>query len=164
MNQLKLIYDFSHRSIDFESLLWPLLCVAAGFAIFYYSKKDTTQKERNRTKGIGIVFILFSGLFSAMIIPSHLKEYFTTKNIYENKKYIIVEGHVDHYHPMPWGGHDTERFEVKGVEFEYSDYDLTDYGYNNTASKGGVIKDNLYVRISYFNNGRRNVILKLETE
>jgi hypothetical protein len=65
---------------------------------------------------------------------------------------------------MPEGGHDTERFTVNGVAFEYSDYDLNDYGYNNSATKGGAIKEGLFVRIDYFNKGTKNVILRLETE
>jgi len=65
---------------------------------------------------------------------------------------------------MPYGGHDTERFDVNGIHFEYSDFMEGDYGYNNAASCGGAIKEGLKVRIGYFNNGNKNVILKLETQ
>lgn len=63
---------------------------------------------------------------------------------------------------MPESGHDSERFDV--IPFEFSDYDASDYGYNNAASKGGAIKEQLHVRITYFYNGDKNVILRLETE
>ena len=84
-------------------------------------------------------------------------------NAYKNKQYSIVEGRVSNYHPMPKEGHDYERFTVNGIDFEFSDYDLT-YGYRNAASKGGAIKKDLFVRIYYFNNKGVNLILRLETE
>ena len=164
MEDLKLVYDFSTRPIDLQSMLLPLLFVAVGFILFYSGKKYSNRFERNRTRGLGIAFILLSGLASYLTIPANLKEYFTTKKMYVSRQYKIVEGRVENFHPMPWAGHDTERFDVKDVHFEFSDYDLTDYGYNNAASKGGAIKADLYVKIAYFNNGNRNVILRLETE
>lgn len=69
----------------------------------------------------------------------------------------IVEGRVEHFHPMPSAGHDTERFEVKGVAFSYSDYILT-AGFNNTSSHGGPIREGLPVRICY----RDGEILRLD--
>lgn len=93
-----------------------------------------------------------------------IKDYFKTKQVFDNKLYKIVEGRVCNYHPMPISGHDTERFDVNGIHFAFSDGDISDYGYNNAAINGGAIKDSLYVQISYFYNGTRNVILKLETE
>ncbi len=112
----------------------------------------------------GILFASFSALFSAFVIPSQIAAYRNVNKSLANKNYQIVEGRVENYHPMPAGGHDTERFTVDNVQFEYSDYDLTDYGYNNAASKGGVIREGLYVKIGFINNGNRNLILKLETE
>ncbi|MFD1604184.1 hypothetical protein ACFSJW_08230 [Flavobacterium artemisiae] len=73
-----------------------------------------------------------------------------------------VEGYVTNFHEMPSSGHDTERFKVRNVEFEFSDFDLTDFGYNNAKSKGGEIDENTYIRIYYYQSKKRNVILKLE--
>jgi hypothetical protein len=69
----------------------------------------------------------------------------------------VVEGVVENFHPMPKSGHDTERFEVNGVHFSYSDYVMSP-GFNNTASHGGPIRDGLQVRICH-NSGD---ILRLE--
>ena len=60
----------------------------------------------------------------------------------------IVEGRVADFHPMPPAGHDTERFEVNGVPFSYSDYIITS-GFNQSASHGGPIREGLPVRICY---------------
>ena len=112
----------------------------------------------------GIIFASFGGLICVILIPSMFSDYSNTKSIYLEKKYQTTEGTVENYHPMPESGHDSERFTVNGVEFEFSDFDLSDYGYNNAASHGGAIKAGIEVRIGYFNNGHKNVILKLETE
>ena len=60
----------------------------------------------------------------------------------------VVEGVVENFHPMPKSGHDTERFEVNGVGFSYSDY-IMSAGFNNTASHGGPIREGLPVRICH---------------
>jgi hypothetical protein len=51
----------------------------------------------------------------------------------------------------------TESFTVNGRQFSYSYGDSTS-GYHTTAGHGGVIRDDLYVRISYY----QNKILRLE--
>jgi hypothetical protein len=71
----------------------------------------------------------------------------------------IVEGKVEHFHPMPASGHDTERFDVNGVPFSYSDY-IVSAGFNNSASHGGPIREGLPVRICY----RDGEILRLEVQ
>jgi len=68
-----------------------------------------------------------------------------------------VEGVVQDFVPMPYQGHATESFTVKGIRFAYSDYIVTS-GFNNTASHGGPIRQGLYVRIWYSGND----ILKLQ--
>jgi len=69
----------------------------------------------------------------------------------------VVEGRVENFHPMPSGGHDTERFEVNGTHFSYSDFMVT-AGFNNAASHGGPIREGLQVRICH----QSGVILRLE--
>ncbi|QDH35915.1 hypothetical protein [Porphyrobacter sp. YT40] len=68
-----------------------------------------------------------------------------------------VEGRVENFHPMPREGHDTERFEVAGKSFSYSDYIMSS-GFNNSASHGGPIREDLQVRICH----QSGVILRLE--
>jgi hypothetical protein len=172
MDNFKLIYKFSERSPDYGIMLFLLIFVFIGIGIFLYHKNvvdknaKTTLGTNKRKSGMffGIIFSSFAILVSAFVIPSQFSTYNKTNRIYQYKLYQTVQGIVENYHPMPEGGHDTERFTVGGVPFEYSDYDLTDYGYNNAASKGGAIKEGLLVRIGYFNNGSKNVILKLETK
>lgn len=73
-----------------------------------------------------------------------------------------MAGNVSNYIPMPFNGHANEKFDVENIHFEFSDYDRSDYGYNNTRSHGGVIKDGIYVKIKYVSSQEKNIILKLE--
>jgi hypothetical protein len=60
---------------------------------------------------------------------------------------------------MPYAGHALETFSVDGVPFGYSDFNITD-GFNNTASHGGPIHGDSYVRICY--DPKDSAILRLE--
>jgi hypothetical protein len=69
----------------------------------------------------------------------------------------VVEGRVSNFKPMPYGGHQYERFCVESRCFYYSDY-ASSVGFNNTSSHGGPIKADLPVRVTFVGNA----ILKLE--
>jgi hypothetical protein len=77
----------------------------------------------------------------------------------EENRCWMVEGPVDHFVPMPYGGHASESFSVHGVPFKYSDFMITG-GFNNTVSHGGPITSDSHVRICY--DPSNNVILRLE--
>ena len=65
---------------------------------------------------------------------------------------------------MPYEGHAKETFEINGVKFSYSDYNIHP-GYNNTKSHGGVITGNgqhLKIRYVYFNEVYGNIIMYIE--
>lgn len=63
---------------------------------------------------------------------------------------------------MPYSGHKQESFEVNGVRFEYSDFEVT-IGYHNAKSHGGVIKeDGQYLKIGYVNYWSINHIVYIE--
>ena len=67
----------------------------------------------------------------------------------------VVTGPVEHFHPMPFQGHDVESFDVAGVHFAYSDYEVTQ-GFNNTSSHGGLVREGLIVRIHYVRVGNES--------
>jgi hypothetical protein len=173
MGEWKLVYDFGSRFPipDFFFFI-PLILTLVGLIVYYHNKsavstKETITFEINKRKYImvfGLIFATVCGLFFIITVTSFFQEFFLTSKIYRNKEYQIVEGKVGNYHPMPHGGHDSERFQVNNIHFKYSDYDLSNFGYNNAASHGGVIRENLLVRIAYFHNGDKNIILKLETK
>lgn len=69
----------------------------------------------------------------------------------------FVEGVVTNFIPMPYEGHASETFEVKGRRFRYSDYRIT-AGFNNTKSHGGPLGEGVYIRIWH----KGNEIARLE--
>ncbi|WP_073404838.1 hypothetical protein [Mucilaginibacter sp. OK098] len=74
-----------------------------------------------------------------------------------------VAGTIKDYYPESKEGH-GEEFTVQGILFHYSHFEEGRSGYHQTFLYGGVIRQNLYVKITYYNDGDRNAILKLETE
>ncbi len=75
----------------------------------------------------------------------------------------IVERPVADYFPESKDGH-GEEFTVQGILFHYSHFEEGWSGYHQTFLYGGAIRQNLYIRITYYDDGDRNAILKLETE
>ncbi|WP_419788591.1 hypothetical protein [Mucilaginibacter sp. SP1R1] len=130
------------------------VCVILFF-IFFQKNND----------GVTIIGIMTTGAIFLLVAWLSTKSYIENREIYNSKDLLFVEGRVMKYCSMPYEGHADETFEVNGVGFVFSDYQQIGIGgYNNAASHGGVIKSNLYVRIGYYNNGERKVILQLETE
>lgn len=159
------VYDFGDQSISLL-FLFPIPFLVVGLLIFFYQKNISNDKDSlMKTKKLGLYFgIVFSSFSTLMLISMAIccfGEYYKTKDIYDNHHFGIVEGSVENYHLY---GHDVEVFDVKNTHFEYSYYDSPYYGYNTTASHDGVIKSNLYVKIAYFNDGDKNVILKLDVK
>jgi hypothetical protein len=149
-----LVYDAATASFPWDTVFHVALMLAAGAGFFVVS---VIRKRRGHIIFM-IVWIagvlLLGGLGSSNVIH----QYVQCKRWSESRDYSLVEGTVTNFHPMPKSGHDTERFTVEGVKFEYSDFDLSKGGFNNTASHGGPIREGLPVRIAY-RDGR---ILKLE--
>ncbi|CAD0005832.1 hypothetical protein [Flavobacterium salmonis] len=168
MNTFETVYDFSSGDgfSRFAILLFPI-----GF--FLFSKLRITPKIEEKEaedffldnleseKSIAFIIKYFSLILFVMLLILFSIKYCKTYFLYKDSK-IITQGFVNNFHPMPSGGHDSERFTVNGVEFKFSDFDISDFGYNNAKSHGGAIDENKYVRISYIKVKGSNQILKLE--
>jgi hypothetical protein len=171
MEQWQTVYDFADRFPKFGWMAFVLTFVAVGWAIRSHSNPATDDDlvnplfdltRRQSHKLFGTVFVSFAGLMALLVIPSTILDYVHTRASYTHRTYQIVEGSVTDFDPMPVTGHRVETFKVAGIRFAFSDFDESDYGYNNTASHGGVIRQGLWVRICYLPRQERNVILKLE--
>jgi hypothetical protein len=107
---------------------------------------------------VGVVYIIV--LFMALSLSPFggVRDMFgRAKEAYVRGQYSVVEGTVADFHPMPYSGHQMETFSVNGVQFSYSDYVIVPC-FNNTASRGGPIRQGLRVRIAYSGD----CILRLE--
>lgn len=105
------------------------------------------------------VFLGFAILWTLITFGSTYSEHRRHQVLARSNSCRIVEGPVENFVPMPYGGHANESFAVANVRFEYSDFAISD-SFNNTSSHGGPIDENSYVRICYDPSGNR--ILRLE--
>lgn len=107
---------------------------------------------------------LFVAALSALVFSFQAGFYQRTVGAYKRGEYQIIEGYVEHFEPMPYTGHSYESFDICGVSFFYSDYDVHP-GYNNTKSHGGVITGNgqhLRIGYVYYDETYGNVIVYIE--
>ena len=93
-------------------------------------------------------FFLFSVIWVVVAGISVLGDGLKASKRAESGNCKVIEGVVSDFHPMPFGGHDTERLTVNGVPFSYSDYIVT-AGFHQSASHGGPMREGLPVRICY---------------
>ena len=153
------VFDASNKPLDWGFMFAgvPFLTVAIGMWLF-------RQQPAMRRRG-GAVFPLFVGGFSLLwtILVSAwlITGYLAAQSALREGTAKVVEGPVENFHPMPFTAHDTERFDVGGVHFEYGDYGITP-GFNNSSSHGGPVHADEYVRIHYIAGPSGPVIVRLE--
>lgn len=91
-------------------------------------------------------------------------QYKTTLLTSNSSNLKVTEGEVNDYYSNLKDGHRQEKFSVHGIEFHNAQFEEGRSGYYQTAWDGGLISANEYVRVTYYYDGYRNAILKLETE
>lgn len=171
------VYEFTKQKPDYTVLLFPLIFIIIGLFIFFIAYNSTPDIDkpinsfnpRKRKLLIGSVFVALPLFAIFQIVGFKNSTYSETTEALSTNKIKIVEGKVENYHPMPYEGHDQEKFDVNGVHFEFSDYTFSDEGYHNAASHGGAIHGGIYVRINYYEKHNpdyaeyySNIITKLE--
>jgi len=164
----KALYQFHFDVVSFLPCFIPIL-VGLGFffAWKWYPKQNPGVQERGKNghrtyvvvKFIGWIVGTFAFLLGVLIIVSYIWNFQSTKQLLKENDVKIVEGYVTNYHPMPWSGHDTERFTINGVYFEYANA-VIENCYHNAATHGGVITHNgQHLKIKYIQNSMGNKIL-----
>lgn len=106
---------------------------------------------------VGYFMVVFACIWSVFAFSKTYGEYAGLRSDYRKGRFLVVEGNVTNFHPMPYEGHQEECFSVQTETFCYSDYVITG-GFNNTASHGGPLREGLPVRVSYIGNA----IVRLE--
>ena len=150
---------------DWRFSAFGLIFVAIGVFLFFAPRilKATGipfMDFKSKTSWLYRYFFLgFAILWTVAAFLGTFTSYLRHRALVRNNKCKVVEGPVENFVPMPVTGHSDESFSVAGVPFKYSDYSVTD-AFNNTASHGGPIDQNSYVRICYDPKG--NAILRLE--
>ncbi len=162
-----ILYEATSK-FDFSIFTIPIIMIILMLVFPWIMKKSCESKDiKLNTKFVklfclgGIAFVTF---LSAVVLIAQLNMYSKTVGAYSRGEYQTVEGYVENFDPMPYEGHADESFEINGVKFSYSDYNIHP-GYNNTKSHGGVIKENgqhLKIGYVYLNETYGNIIVYIE--
>jgi len=168
MNSNQFVKVFDVLDAGFETWMFPAfglifvvigLCILIGPAILRAWGIPFRENRRWSSRLTGYFFVVFATLWTGTAFYATYSQYQRNRTMVEQNRCWGVEGPVEHFVPMPYGGHASETFSVHGVPFKYSDFTITG-GFNNTASHGGPITPDAYVRICY--DPSNNVIVRLE--
>jgi tryptophan-rich sensory protein len=157
------VVDSGFKDWTFSAFGLIFVAIGIAFAFFPALIKATgipfldVQSKFQRV--LRFAFPLFAILWTVITFSMTYSQHLRHKSLAQGNGCRVVEGPVEQFVPMPYGGHAVESFSVSGISFRYSDFIVTD-GFNNTASHGGPIRSDSYVRICYDPTG--NVILRLE--
>jgi hypothetical protein len=157
------VVDSGFRDWTFSA--FGLIFVAIGIVIAFFPAVIKTigipylEVQSKLQKVFRYAFLSFAVLWTVITFSGTYSQHLRHKSLAQENGCRVVEGPVEHFVPMPYGGHAVESFSVSGISFGYSDFIVTD-GFNNTSSHGGPIRGDSYVRICYDPAG--NVILRLE--
>jgi hypothetical protein len=151
-----LYYDFLQEAVTpYFGQHTVIPFALAAMCIFWFSKYLQAPKNVR----------LFIFIFSVLIVITVSLARFTEHNELEHMRELLrsgaiskVEGPIENMTLMPYHGHALESITVQGRTFEYSEFHLAPGFRGTVARSGSILRNGLFVRISYF----RNYILRIE--
>ena len=147
------VYDVSRDSVAIS--LWFALFL--GLAVFgTLGAINWRQRPLSRPVLLCAAFVWVSCWASVIYVQARALS--SCRHLLHTGRVKVVEGTVQDFVPMRYLSNGLESFAVSNVRFSYSDFDLSQCGFRNTASHGGPITPGLQVRITYSDNS----ILRLE--
>ena len=161
------IISYMFKEIDDRTGIFRLdedtYSICIEYSDVSFAKANDEEAENIFFKWLGWIVGVFCFLLFVSILVAHIGDYSEKKNAINNDQVLVVEGYVEKYHAMPFEGHDTEHFEINGVYFEYSNFELYN-GYNRPACYGGVVTENgQNLKIKYVTDiTGKNIILYIE--
>ena len=160
-----ILYEYH---FDYLQILPFLIPFIVGFSFFFiwkwYPAKNRGVSEKGARghvaymvwKYIGWIVGAFTVILGVFCLSAHIIDFQDKKALWESGNVYTVEGYTENYHAMPSEGHDKEHFEINGILFEYSNFEITN-GYSQTAAYGGVItKDGQHLKIKYVTDEHGN--------
>ena len=160
----RVLYEASSKYEFLIFIPFVVMFLIAMFLFIRYKLNDNENLHNNK------IFKRFMGgfvclaIFSIFGLLGQIHMYSRIVKAYEQGDYQTVEGYVENFDPMPYGGHKQESFDINGVSFSYSDFSVQP-GYHNAKSHGGVITGNgqhLKIGYVYYNSAEGNVIVYIE--
>jgi hypothetical protein len=152
------VFDLSSAGFRF----WPgpaigVLLLLAGGGLIAFSARMPRLSSRFLHHAFPLVFFGFAAIWTSVTTVSIFREYREISTALKENRLQQVEGTVTDFRPMPYTAHTMEHFCVRNVCFAYSDYVHT-FGFHNTMSYGGPIRNGLGVRVAYVGN----IIVRLD--
>ncbi len=171
MMYLQVIYDFDNRYPAFTSVMFPTIFLVIGIALWYRNKgnnnsQESTQKINKTSQSIrhttGLIYLVMAlGLFLYVCIDT-IRRFNHVKTVYHSQDLKTTEGVIDFFMEAQYSPSASDEFTINKIPFTISTTDNSEYGYNQLKEKGGVLSEGQKVKISYYNNGIKNIILRLE--
>jgi hypothetical protein len=127
-----------------------LLFIAIGIGMLIHRWKFPAK---NTTFCARISPYIFAGgalFWTVMVSWSTFSDYYKLKKALLTGNYEVVEGTINDFVPMPWGGHSMEHFKISDHYYEYSNF-IVIAGFNKTQAYGGPLRGGLNVRIADVN-------------
>ena len=164
----QVVFIATEKEPELQMVLIPLILLFAGIGMLIYFIRG---RRRVQLKGptlliFPVAFTSFAAIMTIFTTFSYFHSKSKTSEIISNRQYEVVEGTIENFDRMPYGGHRSESFSVSGIFFEYSDYSSHAgiNSFNQTVSHGGPIRSNgQRVRLSYITlSDGTNLILKVE--
>jgi len=137
-----------------------IFCIYKAISFRRRRKALTSFNTANKVNPYLIALLPVTIIFLC-ILPSDMYEltayqYKTTLLISNSSNLKVAEGEVNNYYSNSKDGHTKEKFTVQGIEFHDAQF--------GKGRDSEPIRANQYVRVTYYYDGYRNAILKLETE
>ena len=158
----KTVFDAAHQSTPLFSFpAFGLIFLLVGALVAWKPALLNEMVSENRVwinpRYFGMIFMVFAFFWMLIGYSAIAGQQGQGAAELRDPNLHVVEGTVENFDPMPFGGHKYESFDVAGHHFRYSDFIIT-AGFHNTASHGGPLKAGLQVRLSYVGND----ILRIE--
>jgi hypothetical protein len=142
--QFHVVYDIGDAGYRSWAVgILPLLITIGGIAFLFVVRWRHFPRWRRALVSVA-VGIAFAG--SALVVSSTYVQYRNLVRDYRGGVASYVEGSVEHFVPMPRGGHANERFDVGGQHFEYSKFQIRE-GFNGSVVPRSPLREGIGVRI-----------------
>jgi hypothetical protein len=162
-----LVFDASNEPLRWNVPAFGLTFVVIG--VFLWLTRDREPLWRSALwsnpvarRWFAALWLGFSAVFTITGSIGAFRAVLSARGALRDGTAAIVEGPVVDFHAMPYTGHDTERFTVRGVAFAYTDYAANTGGFHHSRSHGGPLSEGVYVRIHYDGSPWNARILRLE--
>ncbi len=147
---MRYIVVFDVVQVGFKEWLYPsfgFLFIVIGIGMLIYKSQNPAKDSTLRSRIFPYAFTLFACFWTATSFWSTYSDYRHLRDALLNGQYVVVEGTITNFVPMPWGGHAKEKFNVNSHHYEYSNF-AANAGFNQTQAYGGPLREGLHVRIA----------------